>query len=166
MIDYNKKLVTETKSTGYDPLPSGEYIVEIEEIKDPVEVKIDNARVKLRDENNKIVRGEYTTVDHLEFVRFDVTLKIAEGDFSGRKIWTKLSTHPDYVWVMKGLLYATNQTQLTLADLNQLVGSIVKVDTNTVEQNYTKRELDPVTAIETEVEKTTMKTFVNRYLKA
>lgn len=168
MIDYNKQLVTgePTQKKGFDPLPSGEYVVEIESIADPVEVSIDNAKLKLRDETGKIVRGEFTTTPHLDFARFDVTLKIADGEFAGRKIWTKLSTHPDYVWVLKGLLYATNNTNLTLAQLKQLEGTIVKVDANSVEQTYTKTEIDPVTALQTEVEKTTTKTFVNRYLKA
>jgi hypothetical protein len=168
MIDYNKKLVSgETpKKKGFAPLPSGEYVVEIESISAPNEVNIDNAKIKLRDENNKIVRGEYTTAPKLQFVRFDVTLKITEGEFAGRKIWTKLSTHPDYVWVLKGLLYTTNSTDLTLAQLSQLVGKTVRVDANTVDQTYTKKEIDPQTALETEVEKTITKTFVNKYLKA
>lgn len=168
MIDYNKKIVTgeAPAKQGFAPLPSGEYVVEIESISDPNEVHIDNAKIKLRDETGKIVRGEYTTTPALDFVRFDVTLRITEGEFAGRKIWTKLSTHPDYVWVMKGLFYATGQTDLTLGQLKQLEGTTVRVDANSVEQTYTKTELDPVTALETEVEKTVTKTFVNKYLKA
>jgi len=168
MIDYNKKIVTgeAPAKKGFAPLPSGEYVVEIESIGQPNEVHIDNAKVKLRDDTGKIVRGEYTTTPSLDFVRFDVTLRIVDGEFAGRKIWTKLSTHPDYVWVMKGLFYAINRTDLTLGQLKELEGATVRVDANTVEQTYTKTELDPVTALETQVEKTVQKTFVNRYLKA
>jgi hypothetical protein len=168
MIDYNKKIITgeAPAKQGFAPLPSGEYVVEIESISEPNEVHIDNAKLKLRDNTGKIVRGEFTTVPSLDFVRYDVTLKIAEGEFAGRKIWTKLSTHPDYVWVMKGLFYATNNPDLTLANIKTLEGYLVKVDANSVEQTYVKTELDPTTALETEVTKTVTKTFVNKYLKA
>lgn len=169
MIKYDEPILgentNEDKKANFERLPNGEYVVEIEEIKEPVEVKIANAKVKLRDADNKIVRGEYTTKDNLEFVRFDVVLRIAEGAFEGRKIWTKLSTHPDYVWILKGLLYVTGNSKMTLNEIPTLVGTKVAVDTNTVDRTYTKTEIDPTTALETEVEKTTVKTFVNRYIK-
>jgi hypothetical protein len=167
MIKYDERIISgeEKPKQAFKALPNGEYVVRIDEIKTPVEVSIENAKIKLRDASGKIVKGEFETIDKLDFARFDITLTITEGEFAGRKIWSKLSTHPDYMWILKGLLYATGNTNITLSELSALVGTTVKVDTNTTEQSYTKTEIDPTTALETEVQKTASKTFVNKYLK-
>lgn len=173
MIDLTKQVIDnpstpkEGGKKGFEPLPSGEYTVKFEKISTPKEVKIPKARVKLRDENGKIVSGEYTSVKNLEFLRWDVTLVITEGEFEGRKIWTKLSTHPDYVWLLKGALMVVDNPTATYAEVENLdKDELFRVDVNTVERTYTKTETDPDTGIEEEVEKTTMKTFVNRYMFA
>lgn len=167
MINYDKPILGPQENAipkkSFEPL-FGEFTVEITEVTEPVEVKIPKGRIKLRDENNKIVRGEFVEVDNLEFVRFDVVLTVVEGEHEGRKIWTKLSTHPDYIWLLKGLLHITDNRDTPLGGIaKSLVGHIVKVDVNTVDRTYTKKEVDPETAIEVEVEKTTQKTYVNKY---
>lgn len=165
MINLNEKIVNEQDKASFTPIVDGDYEVEVVEIKGPEQVSLQNVSVKARDVEGRIIKGQKTVLPQLDFVRFNVTLKIVGGEFDGRRIWTKLTTHPDYVWLLKGFVFATGQTDISLSSLPTLVGSRVKVNTTTSAQTYTKVEVDPETALETEVTKTTEKTFVNRYNK-
>ena len=168
----NKTMITNLnepiKATkGFEKLPDGTYHVKVEKFEDWKTVKVKNARIKERDEQGRIVKGSFLTVDELEFYTANITYVITEGEHTGRKIFANLSTHPDQAWSIGRFVYALGLDDVTPAELPMyaVTGSL-KVTVAFVDKSYDKTVTDPDTGMETVVSKETTRAYINEFIKA
>lgn len=164
MINLNEPVKATQGFTEFEKLPDGEYIVEVKEFKEWKEFNKQNARVKARDENNKIIKDQYETLPTLKFYIADIKYEVLEGEHKGRIIFGSLSTHPDQAWTISRFVYAVDLDDVTPAELNTLsVGSQLKIDVKFVDSEYTKTTTDKDTGLDVEEVKTTVRTYINKY---
>lgn len=150
----------------FEKLPDGKYIVEVDEFKEWKKVDVKNAKLKARDENGKVIKGQFETVANLSFYKADVVYKVIEGEHEGRKIFGSLSTHPDQAWTISRFVYALGLEETTPADLSMLaVGNTLAIDVKFVDDTYEKVETDKETGIEQTVTKNVTRTYINEYIK-
>ena len=77
-------------------------------------------------------------VANLVYHTAKVKLRVIDGEFEKRIITTFLTTHPDAIFVTEGFLYAVDETQMKLSDMqSKLKGKTLIVDLDYREYNKT-----------------------------
>ncbi len=158
MIDL-RGTVKAKEQESYDDLPKGKYYVSVEKIEDWEEKTQKNAYVITRDEEGLPIKDEKgkilkELVPSLSYFTAKVTLRITEGEFTGRKIYTSLTTHPDAIFITEGFLFAVEENELALIDVQEkCINKELMVDLDY--RTYEKKVQDSATGLES-VEKRTI----------
>ena len=150
----------------YTPLPDGKYHVYVEEIKPWVAKDFVGVDINQRDSDGRIVKGDdgKPTKVKATFTAYsaDMTLTILDGEFTGRKIFANVTTHPDVLFLLEGFLYAVSMPEITLSDLQvKCKGERLIVDT--YNREYVKTKANPLTGIDEQI--VSNKTAVRSFLK-
>lgn len=154
MIDFKvkaKEMVT------FDDLPVGRYQVYVHEVKEWQEKIVKDAMISQRDENGETIWSEKgkplkEKIAELKYVAADVVLKVVDGEFKGRNIFTRVSTHPDALFVLEGFLFALDLGEINVGELKKHAeGLPLEVDLDY--RTYNKITTDKNTGIDTVEEK-------------
>ena|SRR5690554_5390736 len=151
----------------YEILPEGEYNVVVEEInpwekktkKNVMIIQRDENGYPLKDEKGNIVKEK---VEELTFYLSNVKLRIVDGEYKDRFIFTNLTTHPNASFITEGFLYAIGKEELTANKIPlECVNEYLTVGVN--HRTYEKKTINKDTGLE-EVETRTIAN-VNNFLK-
>lgn len=130
------------KANEFSPLPEGEYIVKVKEIK-PWESQTKNIYVNQKDENGWLIRDANNKIVkklHKDFTFYNarVTFEVLEGEQKGRKLSENLTTHPNADFITTNFLYAANVGEITVGDIpNKCVDAVMII--NVEIQEYIKK---------------------------
>lgn len=151
---------------NFETLPEGTYQTKVLEIKEWTPMTRD-VWVNRRDGSGRILKDADGKIQkelhkNLTFYNVDMTLEITEGEHSGRRIWTSLTTHPNAEFITQGFLFAVGATKMTYGDIpTQCLNKNLAVET--FNEAYTKKVTDPDTGLEEEI--TRYSTRVRKYLR-
>jgi len=136
----------------FELLPKGKYEVQITKISDWVGKTLD-IKVNRRGVDNKVVKaadGKTNVKDLITgytLYESDVEFTIVVGDHAKRKVFCKLSTHPDLMFRAENLLWAVEEKEATLNEIQKVcLGKRLSVDVDI--DTYNKKETDPTTSKE------------------
>lgn len=120
----------ESKSGGdFKPLPKGNYVLKLKEVKDwetkvyPImNVNLYDAKFQpLKDENGATVKE---TVTDVSVFTNNMTFEVIEPEaYAGRLVWHKLTTHPNKPWDVPSFLHAMGVAKLPLISVKTLIGN-------------------------------------------
>lgn len=144
-------------NTGdFKPLPKGWYHLELVEVKEWKEkvikelevIEFDDKLQKVKDASGNDVK---TKMKNVKVYDNNLRLKVLEGDFKGRFIFSDIGTYPNTPWVIPNLIHALGKPSLKLSQLSTMVGTEVMgyVDTRTY-----KKKVEDDEGFETEVDVT------------
>ena len=164
MINLNDKVVN-TPVVAKGILPEDTYKVVVdridawkETVKDTLVNKRDDRGKVLKDDNGNIIRE---LVKNLSFHTANVVLKITDGTYKGRLIYTNITTHPNTKFITDSFLRALDKTDLTYNDIQKAcVGLTLSVKTKN--RTYDKITTNPDTGLDELTTKTA--TDVDRFL--
>lgn len=159
------------KVSEYLPIPKGEYLVKVAEIK-PWESKVKDIYVNKKDENGWLVkdeRGNKVTelVKDCTFYMAKVVFEILdEGDFKGKKISDNLTTHPNAMFITENFLYAVDVGQIALNEIqNKCVGLKLIIGVDVESYTKTTKTKDKETGEETSKEEQKETNRIKSYQK-
>lgn len=142
---------SDTKRT-YEPIPEGTYNVRVLEVQ-PWEKKVKDIYINVRDEKGKLVKDESGATakelhKNVEYYNALMTLEITHGEFSNRRLFTNLTTHPNASFITDNFLYAIGAKEMVASEIpTKAVGKGLDV---AVEISSYKRTItDPDTGLET-----------------
>lgn len=134
MIDLNTPIqAEERKPMNYDPLPEGEYVVELTEFDD----------WEIKDGKDK------KTGQKLQYAVSAIKVTVLTGEYEGRILWDWLTHHPNMPWNTPNFLDAFGGENLPLSRFKELVGNAAVAHV-TIDKNATKKVTDPDTGEESE----------------
>lgn len=156
----------ENQQKGFEPLPDGKYVVEVEKIEDWKAQEFKDAEINVRDADGKIVKGAdgKNMKVKADFTAYsaNITFTVIDGEFTGRKIFGNVTTHPDVLFLLEGFLFAVNKKEIVLTDLQkECINKRLIVEVYTRETTRTKA--DPHTGMDVTI--TAKKNAVRNFLK-
>ena len=136
----------------FELLPKAKYEVLITKVTPWVGKTLD-IKVNRRGADNKIVKaadGKTNVKDLMvgyTIYESDIEFTVVTGKYEKRKLFSKLSTHPDLMFRAENLLWAVDEKEATLNEIQSVcLGKRLSVDVEI--DTYNKKETDPTTSKE------------------
>jgi hypothetical protein len=171
-INLNDKVEAKANTTGAKSgvIPAGIYNTKVDKIESWKEITKD-VMVNLTDDRGRIMRDEDGKIikelqKDVTFYTADVQLSITEGEYTGRKIFTNLTTHPNALFITQSFLHATKSEIMRYADIpTNCLGKTLAVETFN-EERFSNM-IDPQTGLETQMPRTytKVKSFIRPTLQ-
>lgn len=153
MIDNLNTVVVaeEAKTVDFSPLPDGVYTLKL------LSVGEWESRVL----TSLVLKPSGEKVSNVKIYNSNLKFEVIGGDFAGRLVFDKLTTHPNIPWSISGFLHAVGVESMKPSEINKLVGRVV--DAVVKIGSYTKIITDPETGLENKEIK--FKNEIARYKK-
>ena len=150
MIDtsLNRKYVARKGvESDFKPIPDGEYTARVKEVT-PWEKTTKNIKVIQRDEEGRALKDEKgdnitEMVNNCEFYNCNVKMEIVGGEYDGRVIFHKLSTHPNMPFNIPAFLYGLGLQELAASDIQEKTRGrqcLIDVYTDSYEKEVQNKE--------------------------
>lgn len=158
--------------TSYEPIPEGDYLVRVKEIK-PWKETVKDISINVRDEEGLLVKdSEGKLIKELHknysFYNANMTLEVIDGEYKGRLLFTSLTTHPNVSFITENFLYAVEVDEVPYAEIqNTCTNKQLEVGVIVNNENF-KTSQDPVTGkeVKTPNPRNEVKTFKRTKIKA
>lgn len=144
MIDLNKKVVGEVQEApGWDPIPEGEYVLELTKFGD----------WEMRKKNG------------IDFAMANIELTVKGGEYNGRVIKSNLLEHPKTPWAVPSFIagFKGSGQEFSLNDLKTFVGETAVAYVGISSYEGTKKVKDELTGAEIEKPHTYTNNEVKRW---
>lgn len=142
----------EAKSVDFSPLPAGTYTLRLLDVEDWKPTVLANLVLK--------PSGEKVT--NVTVYNANLKFGVVGGDYDGRLIFDRLTTHPNIPWSISGFLHAMGVEAMAPSQIKTLIDGVV--DATIKIASYEKIITDPTTGLE--IPETKIKNEVTRYKKS
>lgn len=147
----------EGKNMDFSPIPEGMYKVRVKEISDWEEKNQKNVKVYQKDEDGSYLvddKGERITetIEDCTFYECNVRFEVIGGDYAGRLVFHKLTTHPNRDFTIQNFLYGVDEKELEASDIQkECIG--LECEISVYIDEYTKTVQNKETGLDEEVSK-------------